>query len=94
MTLQSGWEIRRQFFSERQSKAIFCTKRQKHVKDLGDLLQQVVHVSKQPGLEIYLLDLELRHYNGSVPWGNANEPDREEHAIEKVEKKIEEGLSM
>lgn len=25
VTLQSGWEIRRQFFSERQFKAIFCT---------------------------------------------------------------------
>lgn len=51
----------------------FMHKEAKHVKDLADLLQQVVRVSKQPGLGLYLLDQELRRTNGSVPWGSAND---------------------
>lgn len=72
----------------------FLRKEAKHVKDLADLLQQVVRVSKQPGLGVYLLDRELRHYNGSVPWATANDPDRQEHATEDVRKSIKEGLSV
>lgn len=72
----------------------FLHKEAKHVKDLADFLQQVVRVSKQPGLGIYLLDQELRHYNGSVPWVNANDPDRQEHAVEEVRKNLKEGLSV
>ena len=70
----------------------FLHKEAKHVKDLADLLQQVVRVSKQPGLGIYLLDWELRHYHGSVPWNAANDPGRQEHEIEEVRKTIKEGL--
>ncbi|GKZ98576.1 hypothetical protein AnigIFM59636_003743 [Aspergillus niger] len=57
----------------------FLRKEVKHVKDLGDLLQQVVRVSKQPGLGIYLLDKELRAHGGSIPWGNMNNPDKHDN---------------
>lgn len=45
----------------------FLRREAKHVKDFAALLQQVVRVSKQPRLGIYLLDQELRHSNSSVP---------------------------
>ncbi|KAL4892377.1 hypothetical protein BDV59DRAFT_180589, partial [Aspergillus ambiguus] len=47
----------------------------KHVKDLGDILQQVVRVSKASGLGIYLLDRELRDTGVRVPWGDASDPE-------------------
>lgn len=53
----------------------FLKKESKHVKDLGDLLQQVVRVSKQAGHGLYHLDRELRKTNGRIPWGHANVPD-------------------
>ncbi len=53
----------------------FLKKESKHVKDLGDLLQQVVRVSKTPGHGLYHLDKDLRECKGRVPWGNANVPD-------------------
>lgn len=51
----------------------FMHKETRHVKSLGDLLRQVVRVSKQPGLGIYLLDRELRDSDGIVPWDCNNE---------------------
>lgn len=72
----------------------FLRKEAKHVKNFADLLQQVVRVSKQPGLGIYLLDQELRLSNGSVPWATANDPDSQEYATEEVRKSIKEGLSL
>lgn len=72
----------------------FLRKEAKHVKDFADLLQQVVRVSKQPGLGIYLVDRELRLSNGSVPWATANDPDRQEYATEQVRRSIKEGLSL
>ena len=70
----------------------FLRKEAKHVKDLGDLVQQVVRVSKQPGLGIFLLDQELRHSNGSVPWDSVNDPDRQEDVTHEIKRNITEGL--
>ena len=53
----------------------FLKKETKHVKDLGDLLQQVLRVSKQAGHGLYHLDRELRETNGRIPWGHANVPN-------------------
>ncbi|OGE56910.1 hypothetical protein PENARI_c002G00457 [Penicillium arizonense] len=55
----------------------FMRKETRHVKDLADLLQQVVRVSKQPGLGLYLLDQELRHTDGIVPWDSVDEPSQQ-----------------
>jgi ferritin heavy chain len=55
--------------------ARFLRKESKHIKDLGDLLQQVVRVSKTPGHGLYQLDRELRECKGKLPWGAANCPD-------------------
>ncbi|KAJ5283334.1 hypothetical protein N7505_001314 [Penicillium chrysogenum] len=49
----------------------------RHVKNLADLLQQVVRVSKQPGLGLYLLDRELRHTDGIVSWDSANDTSQQ-----------------
>lgn len=53
----------------------FLQKETKHVKDLGDLLQQCVRVSKAPGHGLYHLDKELRSTTGVIPWGKANNPN-------------------
>ena len=53
----------------------FLRKETKHVKDFGDLLQQCVRVSKQPGHGLYHLDKELRSTAGIIPWAKANNPD-------------------
>lgn len=53
----------------------FLKKETKHVKDLGDLLQQAVRVSKDIGHGVYQLDKELRQNDGNVPWGKVNHPD-------------------
>ncbi|KAK4236189.1 ferritin-like superfamily [Achaetomium macrosporum] len=53
----------------------FLRKETRHVKDMGDLLQQCVRVSKQAGHGLYHLDKELRQNNGVVPWGMRNDPD-------------------
>jgi len=53
----------------------FLKKQTKHVKDLADLLQQSVRVSKQAGHGLYHLDKELRSTKGITPWGKANNPD-------------------
>ncbi|CAG8209501.1 unnamed protein product [Penicillium nalgiovense] len=52
-------------------------KHTRHVKNLADLLQQVVRASKQPGLGLYLLDRELRHTDGIVPWDSANDTSQQ-----------------
>ncbi|KAH8697854.1 ferritin-like superfamily [Talaromyces proteolyticus] len=53
----------------------FLQKQTQHVKDLADLLQQTVRVSKHPGHGIFHLDRELRNANGNLPWGGLNDPD-------------------
>lgn len=53
----------------------FLKKETKHVKDMGDLLQQCVRVSKDIGHGVYQLDKELRQANGTVPWGASNDPN-------------------
>lgn len=70
----------------------FLRKEARHVKNLGDLLQQVARVSKQPGMGLYLLDAELRHSNGVIPWAFQNDPDRHDESEAKVKSKIPEGL--
>lgn len=60
----------------------FLTKETKHVKDLGDLLQQSVRVSKQPGHGLYHLDKEFRESKGKIPWGKANDPDHTDFLLE------------
>ncbi|PGH14946.1 hypothetical protein AJ80_05709 [Polytolypa hystricis UAMH7299] len=70
----------------------FLRKETKHVKDLGDLLQQVARVSKAPGHGIYQLDKELREHNGCVPWGRANDPDIVDCEIEDVAATLHKGL--
>ena len=53
----------------------FLRKESRHVKDMGDLLQQCVRVSKQQGHGLYHLDKELRATGGKTPWGDVNDPD-------------------
>lgn len=53
----------------------FLKKETKHVKDLGDLLQQCVRISKQVGHGLYHLDKELRENSGVIPWSRNNNPD-------------------
>ncbi|KMK56800.1 Soma ferritin [Aspergillus fumigatus Z5] len=72
----------------------FLRKHAKHLKNLGDLLQQVTRVSKQPGLGLYHLDAELRHNNGCIPWMSMNDPDTIEEGIRAVTKKIGGGLAL
>ena len=62
----------------------FLSKETRHVKDMGDLLQQCVRVSKQPGLGLSLLDRELRDSGGETPWGPANEPNASDKQLQKV----------
>ncbi|KAF2188532.1 ferritin-like protein, partial [Zopfia rhizophila CBS 207.26] len=56
----------------------FLKEETKHVKDMGDMLQQCVRVSKRPGHGVYHLDKELRSPRGIIPWGQANNPDNTE----------------
>jgi len=62
----------------------FLCKEMKHVKDLGDLLQQTVRVSKATGHSLYHLDKELRENNGLLPWGSLNHPDNEDCIIKET----------
>ncbi|EAW13586.1 uncharacterized protein ACLA_043040 [Aspergillus clavatus NRRL 1] len=72
----------------------FLRKHTQQLKNLGDLLQQVARVSKQPGLGLYLIDAELRHHNGCIPWMTLNNPDTHDEGIRVVTKKISEGLAL
>lgn len=62
----------------------FLCKQTRHVKDLADLLQQVVRVSKQPGLGIFHLDRELRCHDGCLPWGKSNDPEMIDCALQSI----------
>ncbi|KAM0226820.1 hypothetical protein ACHAP5_012305 [Fusarium lateritium] len=62
----------------------FLRKETRHVKDLGDLLQQCVRISKQAGHGLYHLDKELRANNGVVPWASFNDPDKSDELLRGV----------
>ncbi|OKL59610.1 hypothetical protein UA08_05210 [Talaromyces atroroseus] len=62
----------------------YLYKQTRHVKDMADLLQQTVRVSKHPGHGIFHLDRELRINQGTLPWGNANDPDAIDTALQAV----------
>ncbi|KAI3571468.1 ferritin-like superfamily [Fusarium oxysporum f. sp. albedinis] len=62
----------------------FLRKETRHVKDMGDLLQQCVRISKQAGHGLYHLDKELRANNGIVPWANFNDPDKSDELLRSV----------
>lgn len=62
----------------------FLSKETRHVKDMGDLLQQCVRVSKQPGLGLYHLDKELRDTQGWTPWGALNDPGASDKHLQRV----------
>ncbi|KAH7231055.1 hypothetical protein BKA59DRAFT_549994 [Fusarium tricinctum] len=62
----------------------FLRKETRHVKDLGDLLQQCVRISKQAGHGLYHLDRELRANNGVVPWASFNDPDKSDQLLRGV----------
>ncbi|EON68707.1 hypothetical protein W97_07965 [Coniosporium apollinis CBS 100218] len=66
----------------------FLKKETKHVKDLGDLLQQCVRISKQPGHGLYHLDKELRETKGVVPWSQANNPDNTDLLLQAATKDL------
>lgn len=62
----------------------FLGKQTHHVKDMADLLQQTVRVSKNAGQGIFHLDRELRRTKGNLPWGKVNDPDSVALAIENI----------
>lgn len=73
----------------------YLRKHAKHLKSLGDLLQQVARASKQQGLGIYILDKELRQSNGCIPWQCLNDPDTHlEEDVCVLTNKISEGLLL
>jgi ferritin heavy chain len=53
----------------------FLGKQTHHIKDMADLLQQTVRVSKHAGHGIFHLDRELHRAKGNLPWGKINDPD-------------------
>lgn len=63
----------------------FMRKETRHVKNVADLVQQVVRASKQPGFGLYLLDRELRHTDGIVPWDSANDTSQQHEDTTEVE---------
>jgi ferritin heavy chain len=62
----------------------------KSLKDMGDLLQQSVRVSKQIGLGLYHLDRELRECEGKLPWSCYNVPHKVDCLMEEVGKELRE----
>ncbi|KAL2018188.1 hypothetical protein VTK56DRAFT_1161 [Thermocarpiscus australiensis] len=62
----------------------FLRKETRHVKDMGDLLQQCVRVSKQAGHGLYHLDKELRLSGGVTPWGRLNDPDAADRLLHRT----------
>ncbi|KAJ6131087.1 hypothetical protein N7523_001547 [Penicillium sp. IBT 18751x] len=70
----------------------FLRKEAKHIKNMGDLLKQVSRVSKCPGLGLHILDMGLLNHKGILPWTVANDPDRQDEAIEHGVRLISEGL--
>ncbi|EGY20865.1 uncharacterized protein VDAG_02389 [Verticillium dahliae VdLs.17] len=63
-------------------------KETRHVKDMGDLLQQCVRVSKQMGHGLYHLDKELRSTHGLTPWGCLNDPDSTNQLLDQATKDL------
>lgn len=59
----------------------FLFKETRQVKDMGDLLQQCVRVSKQPGHGLYHLDKEIRCAKGRTPWSEMNDPDHSDYQM-------------
>ena len=72
----------------------FLRKHAKHLKSLGDLLEQVARVSKQYGLGLYILDKELRYCNGCIPWQSLNDPDTHLEKVNVLTTRISEGLLL
>lgn len=62
----------------------YMVKQSRHVKDMADLLQQTVRVSKHPGHGIFHLDRELRINKGALPWKNTNDPNAIDAALRAV----------
>ncbi|KAF5012351.1 hypothetical protein FDECE_1578 [Fusarium decemcellulare] len=62
----------------------FLRKETRHVKDMGDLLQQCVRISKQAGHGLYHLDKELRASNGVMPWAAFNDPDKSDELLQSI----------
>lgn len=81
-----------EFFLAEAIKTRFLRTEAKHIKNMGDLLKQVTRVSKCPGLGLHILDTELRNHKGILPWSVANDPDRQDEAIEHGIGLISEGL--
>lgn len=67
----------------------FLRKESKHVKDLCDLLQQVVRVSKAPGHGLFHLDAELRRHDGCLPWAKSNDPNNIDLSLSEVAMNVE-----
>ncbi|KAF3401215.1 hypothetical protein DPV78_005384 [Talaromyces pinophilus] len=72
----------------------YLRKHAKHLKNLGDLVEQVARVSKQHGLGLYILDKELRHSNGCIPWQSLNDPDTHLEKVSVLTTKLSEGLLL
>lgn len=72
----------------------YLRKHAKHLKNLGDLVEQVARVSKQHGLGLYILDKELRHSNGCIPWQSQNDPDTHLEKVSVLTTKLSEGLLL
>ena len=70
----------------------YLHRKSKHVKDMADLLQQTVRVSKQPGHGLFHLDEELRLHDGEIPWGRLNDPEHMEKTVEDVSAALRHGL--
>jgi ferritin heavy chain len=66
----------------------FIKKLTKHVKDMGDFLQQSVRVSMDIGYGLYHLDKELRCTKGRLPWTEVNDPDHTECLLEETMKDL------
>ncbi|OJJ43667.1 hypothetical protein ASPZODRAFT_19384 [Penicilliopsis zonata CBS 506.65] len=72
----------------------FLRKQVRYVKDLGDLLQQVTRVSKQAGLGLYQLDMELRKFKGKISWAYSNDPDKHDRQVDDLVTRITEGMEV
>ncbi|EON62140.1 hypothetical protein W97_01359 [Coniosporium apollinis CBS 100218] len=70
----------------------FLKKETKHVKDMGDLLQQCVRVSKDVGHGVYHLDKELRWKKGITPWAKENNPDNNDLLLKEAAKDLHDPL--
>ncbi|QKX53093.1 uncharacterized protein TRUGW13939_00164 [Talaromyces rugulosus] len=67
----------------------FLGKQTHHIKDMADLLQQTVRVSKHAGHGIFHLDRELRRAKGNLPWGKVNDPDSIALGIDNISSQLD-----